>query len=80
MDGIAFKAAFGDEQRNVELTNVAGAHGKHVHLYVNRYYWGAFHLTAQGEWRYSGDSLETPEIDILLDMVIEKWGYDNEGI
>lgn len=42
---LTFKAAYGDQDKTVEISSINGSGGGTYHLMINRYYYGAFHTS-----------------------------------
>jgi hypothetical protein len=82
MTGIKFMASFGQEMKEVELSQPNGGAGSY-HLSVGRYYYGQMIYYSGAGWRFYGNDkaeaeLTTTDLDILIGMVIEDQA--SEGI
>ena len=51
MRSYIFKAAYGEEDKTVEISDVSGTGGS-FHLMIGNFYNGCFHISA-GEWKLS---------------------------
>lgn len=79
-----FKAAFGDEERQVELTQVAFSAGTTYHVYVGGYFWAWISLDIKSnKWKLRiqtdkiNDLLTSDDRQILEELVKEH--FDNNG-
>lgn len=72
MDSIKFKAAFGDQEKEVELTAPTGAGGGYQ-IFIDRYYFGSI-ILVNDQWTTmlnpKGEKeLTTEDRMILIDMI-----------
>ena len=72
MSRIVFKAAYGDQDKVVELSSPSGA-GSHYHVYIGGFYYGAI-IFVRDKWTTAlnpkGDEeLTTEDRCILVDKV-----------
>ncbi|MGN7988680.1 hypothetical protein ACTJKC_15130 [Pedobacter sp. 22226] len=71
MSKIEFKAAFGDEIKDVELSQPNGG-GSGYHILVDKFYRGSIHQSIGG-WRvdFNTDQFTAADADILIDLVAQ---------
>ena len=69
---INFTAWFGDEQKAVEISEVAGADAETYFVFVDKYYKGAFIRSTSGVLCYSSTapiSFTGDDIQVLIDII-----------
>jgi len=71
MERIEFKAAFGDETKQVELSQPSGG-GSSYFIMIDNFYKGSINLTMHG-WRVylNSDDFTAADAEILIDMVAQ---------
>lgn len=66
------KAAFGEETKTVEISEVGGAHSKMFHVMIDGYYVGRVWNTERYGWRNDinpKSELSSDDIDAILELV-----------
>ncbi|WP_316828092.1 hypothetical protein [Pedobacter miscanthi] len=71
MSKIEFKAAFGDEIKNVELSQPNGGSGSYD-IMIDRFYRGSINHTMDG-WKvyFNTDQFTAADAEILIDTVAQ---------